>query len=621
MKTSRQSGVPPSERSVVARPRGLSVAASNWIAASLLVLFAALATGAIRSKTVTSDEASHLPAGFTYLAWGDFRLNPEHPPLVKILAGLPLRLAGAHTPSRDSESWRGALANGANQWDFGHDFLFATPGNDADRLLFLGRLPMVAVGVLLGVLLFLWARDLFGATPALGVLALYALDPNFLAHSALVTTDVAVACFTLGTCYFVWRCCRVLTVANISGAAVFLALVFASKFTAVLLAPMVVTMLVVRVLQREAWHVSLGAWRLDLVGRARAAAAAAALFATMALVAWGGVWSAYGFRSAPTSDPGAHFPVWTKLSSVQLKGQTASGWQAAAIARAMRPVIRHHLLPETYTYGLLSATAGAQARSSYLAGNISNRGRWWYFPIAIAVKTPLPALLLAASGLAVVWRRRGKPLSVADLAVIFAPPALYLAASMASQLNIGLRHVFPIFPFLYLLAGFAIRALVTADRLATRVGAAVLAAWLAAGTLAVYPHFLAYFNEAAGGPKNGTAWLADSNLDWGQDLRLLKRWMEEHGVARINLSYFGSADPDYYGIDYVFLPGWRSFAGRTPSRPEVPGYVAISATHLVGIGLDERDQLFYRHLLRDATLVDRVGYSIYVYYLGPPGVR
>jgi hypothetical protein len=145
----------------------------------------------------------------------------------------------------------------------------------------------------------------------------------------------------------------------------------------------------------------------------------------------------------------------------------------------------------------------------------------------------------------------------------------------------------------------------------------LLLAWLAIGTLRAFPHFLSYFNEIAGGPRQRVHWLADSNLDWGQDLPGLRDWMHAHGVGRINLCYFGNADPSYYGIKFVALPGsWGVWDDRSPSQPDVPGYLAISATNLAGVGL-QTPQLrsYYARLLQHARLVDTIDSSIFIYAL------
>ncbi len=180
---------------------GLSAMRQYLAPALLLALFAGLAIASVRNSSVTGDEVAHLPAGYTYVRTGDFRLNPQHPPLVKALAGAPLLLLDL-APVDRLPGW-----TEADEWVFGRAFLTANRA-PMERILLLARLPMVAIGVVLGAVLFLWARDLWGRGAGLFVLLLYVLCPNLLAHTALVTTDVGVSCFTVFTLYALWRLVR-----------------------------------------------------------------------------------------------------------------------------------------------------------------------------------------------------------------------------------------------------------------------------------------------------------------------------------------------------------------------------------------------------------------------------
>ena len=166
--------------------------------------------------------------------------------------------------------------------------------------------------------------------------------------------------------------------------------------------------------------------------------------------------------------------------------------------------------------------------------------------MAILVKTPVPILVLAALGTFLLLRRRGQNRGDGtDRILVFLPPLVFLCFALLSRLNLGVRHVLPAFPFLLLLAGFAAAELLNTRRRWPRLFLALAAAWLLVGTLRVFPHFLAYFNEVAGGSRNGIHWLVDSNLGWGQDLARLKPWMQRNNVQRVNLCYFGNADPTY----------------------------------------------------------------------------
>jgi hypothetical protein len=250
-------------------------------------------------------------------------------------------------------------------------------------------------------------------------------------------------------------------------------------------------------------------------------------------------------------------------------------------------------------------------RSAFLNGQYSATGFWNYFLWSFTWKTPLLTIALIAVGLVVALKLRRQ-----ELAWLVVPPLVYIAISMASHLNIGHRHLLPIYPFLFVLAGSL--ALVWKKwKPAVRAGSAGLAFVGVAASAAVgFPHHLAYFNELAGGPRGGIEKLVDSNLDWGQDLKKLRHWLDTQGIREpIAFCYFGTADPLFHGIRYVNLPGGYPFAATGPVPTS--GYLAISATNLKGAYFSPEGRAFLRGLLQRATVVDTVGYSIYIYRINP----
>ncbi|HET7375386.1 MAG TPA: hypothetical protein VFK30_01685, partial [Anaerolineae bacterium] len=236
--------------------------------------------------------------------------------------------------------------------------------------------------------------------------------------------------------------------------------------------------------------------------------------------------------------------------------------------------------------------------------------------------TPLPTLLLGLIGLASILKQR----SMRQTTVAWLPPALAMAAALFSPLAIGYRHILPVLPFVIILAGQVtnLKWQVTIGNFNRRLHfglISLLIAWLVIGTLSIFPHHLSYFNELVGGPAHADQVLADSNLDWGQDLPALKEWMAENKVDRVNLAYFGTALPAAYGINYWPLPAFLHFIigpevdSYNPYTPE-PGWYAISATSL-RLGLVYRDQNLYAYF-RDKTPDARAGYSILLYKVDYP---
>jgi len=260
-------------------------------------------------------------------------------------------------------------------------------------------------------------------------------------------------------------------------------------------------------------------------------------------------------------------------------------------------------VPEDYVRGLLFVARHSEERSTFLLGRLSDHGFPSYFLVTFALKTPLALIVLL-----VLAAFASPPLSGRRAAFLWLPVAVYVAFTFTRGLQIGHRHLLPIAPFLFVAAG---RAALLAGR--ARFAVPVLAAWAAGAALGVHPYYLAYFNELAGGPSQGYRLLVDSNLDWGQDLKGLKAWMDAHGVTRLKLSYFGSADPAYYGIDADRLPGYSSPHPARVVREVHPGdLVAVSATNLQGVYLDPEDRLLMERFRRLVPF-DQVGYSILLY--------
>jgi hypothetical protein len=232
----------------------------------------------------------------------------------------------------------------------------------------------------------------------------------------------------------------------------------------------------------------------------------------------------------------------------------------------------------------LSATLSrlSEGRSAFLLGRYSTEGWWWYFPAAMLVKTPLPLLAAAALG---AWSLRAQPRR--EWAWLLLPPALYLGAALTSKTQIGYRHILPLYPFLAVLAGLGGGWLWTRG-VQGRGAAAALSLWLALSVGRAHPHHLAYFNELAGGRAGGAAWLADSNLDWGQDLPGLAAELKARGNPPVVLGYFGSDDPAARGLRYVPL--------ATVANVERPGNAALEkgAPLLFALSQTNRAGVYYR---------------------------
>jgi hypothetical protein len=564
------------------------------ILAAGIALYVGLAVGGMRRKAAAFDEVAYLPAGYTHWKLRDFRLSPEQPPLVKLLAAAPL-LAGEVTLHQD-DGWARR-----RQWDFGHNLLYVW--NDADRLLFRARLPVVALGAALAAAVYWWTRLHWGAAAAALALLLCALSPETLAHGQLVTMDLGVALFIFLCVVAFERVTQALTASRVAAAGAALGAALATKSSAFVLGPILLALALRRALAGEPLPRSLGSGRSSpLQTRLARAAHLAASLAAMALLALLVLWTAHLWEPRVSPDP-----------SVEAALDWEANWPANRLAAGAASLARDSgLLPEAYLFGVLKVFAHAEGRPAFLMGERSQHGFWSYYPTSMALKTPLALFVL----LAAAWVTRGSHRAPARVEwYLFLPPLVYLVLAAARPINIGHRYVLPVYPFLFVAAGRAAAwaAGAAARRPAARVLVASLAAWYSVSVLRVHPHYLAYFNELAGGPANGYRYLVDSSLDWGQDLKELARWQRELRIGRIKLAYFGTADPAYHGIDCERLPGYTAPPPRHVTRRVNEGdVVAVSATVLQGLYVEE-DMLPLFEKLRTLRPIAVLAHTIFVY--------
>jgi len=551
---------------------------TGWALAALLLLqMAWVADRSLEWKSPTFDETAGLVAGFAAWTTGDPRLDAESGMLAKRWAALPAWISGASPPDFSGESWRVGF-----DWRLAMEFLYAS-GNDPDSLMRGARRMILVFSVLLGALVYAWSAKLFGPAGGLLSLWLYAFCPNVLAHGRLVTSDMAFCLTLAASIAATWWAFQRVTLFRVASCGAAVALLMLSKFGALIALPMLLLLFLLRALDPEPLEVDLGPARSLERGSARVAILAGVLLfaASVSVVA---IWAAYGFAYRATQ--GAFVPYnWARVEAV--------GGIPARLVLAARDL---HLLPETWLYGLGYTLATIQDRVAFAAGSFGRTGWWWYFPYAVAIKTPLGTLgVLALAALAGIspWlagHQDAPPASrwipIRRTAPLWILLLVFWTASLGSNINIGLRHVLPTYAPAFVLAGAAVRF---ASRRSGAVLLVVLLLATAAESLAVHPHYLAYFNPLGGGPGGGYRRLVDSNLDWGQDLPGLARWLGERrteGERRpCFLSYFGSALPRGHGVDCRALPSYFDLHPHAPMPELEPGLYAISATMLEALYL------------------------------------
>jgi len=534
---------------------------TGGVVALLLILVLELGSF-IRRETQTWDEACHIFAGYSYWTHGDFGMNPEHPPLVKLLATAPLLSLPLKVPPHEKV------------FSKEEDFTAATRfvySNDAEQILRRVRIPAALLTVLLAILLFLATREMFGSVAAFVALTLFVLEPTLLAHGAVVATDMGLSCFLFATVYAFYRYVKKPTAVRLALTGLATGLAFATKHSAILIPPILILLALYEVIRRHGS--SADAAGTPAESRGKQALRLAVAIIAIGLIAGAVLWSSYGFSFHPR--PG--FETTSRLTDY------AARLKHPFQAKMIVAFARWHLLPESYLYGLTDVGFTAEFSHSYLLGTIYPHGVWFYFPLAFAIKTTLGLmLLLALIPLALKWSNTD---SRRELLFLTIPPAVYLAVAMASLMNIGVRHILPVYPFLIVLAGWAASKLIEHTRRWTYV-VVLLLLWNAASSLRIAPVYLAYSNELWGGPSQTYKYLSDSNADWGQQLKSAKKYLDSREVKNCWFAYFADvvADPTYYGIPCKPLTTiasvWLQPSIDVPAS--VDGPVLISAGVLSG---------------------------------------
>lgn len=524
------------------------------VACLLLVLFLQLAFS-VKQESISWDEGDHLFTGYMMWKHDDFGLNPEHPPLVKLVAALPILHMQLRVPELEHRQFKlEAFLDGRN----------FTAWNYSKGILFRARMAASVFTLLLALLIFCTAREMFGTAAGFIALTLFVFDPNFLALGALVTTDVGVSCFIFGSVYCFYRYVKAPSLARLLIAGGVTGLAFASKHTGILLLPMLLALVICESLRRDA-----GGQRTRNIARLTGA------FIATILIGFVVLWASYGFRyGARPAGLSLNPPLATYLQQISKPSE----------AHILGAVAHLHLLPESYLYGMADIQFVDDIYTAYFFGNIYPHGTWLYFPGALLIKSTLPFLILLLATIILIATRRFRYWR--EILFLTVPPAIYLAVAMSSHMNIGVRHLLPVYAFLYVLAAGAAATLLHTNRRWV-YAIVVLLLWQAFEAVHVFPAYMAYANEAWGGPANTHKYLSDSNVDWGQQLIAVRRYLDEHKITKCWFVYFpeGAVDPSPYGIPCSFLPTtdtlwWLNVPLNAP--PSIDGTVLISDGDLEG---------------------------------------
>ena len=601
--------------------------------AVLVVLVAlALSITSLWDDSFIVDEIPHVGAGYSYITKGDYRLNPEHPPLAKDLAGLVLSLLPVNQSAFSTQYW---LSDINGQWNFGRTLIY-NPSNNVDLLARTAKSAMLLFFVLSAVLIYRFANERYGKAAALIATILFSFSPTVLAHSRFVTTDMpALFGVLLGTYFFI-KYLQKPSRKTFWLAAIAFGIAQLTKFSVVLLAPLFILMVI--------------AW---LFANSFSFKSSAVLFVrSLVLMAMGiilVVWPVYALHTMN------YPPAKQKSDSTYNLGSYGNRLIADPVIWASdKPVIRPLAY---YATGLLMVNQRAiGGNTTFFLGEVRNYAWKNYFPVVYAIKEPLAFWLLTIIVFVYLTTKTQFLISnfkflkikewVKTYFVEFSMLlwiAIYWYLSIRANLNIGVRHLLPTYGFVFIMLAGQLSKIIRDSRLLgkgsrakpgisveirdykakIKIGTILIFAllgWYIVENIRVYPYYLTYFNQLAGGPSGGHQYVVDSNLDWGQDLKRLAMWVKNPpaggNVDKIHFDYFGWADQGYYlkeklvWINAGTYKDARDFLAKNPNG----GYIAVSASFFMGSR--EKPETSYAWLDAHKPIAV-IGNSIFVWKITP----
>lgn len=542
---------------------------TKLIAVIIIASATVLAIASFWNDSPVVDEIPHIGAGYSYVAQHNYQFNPEHPPLAKDLAGLALLTLNLNQSAFGKSYQKNWPTDVNGEWNFGRALIYQT-GNDAITLVRVAKLPMLLFFIISAWIIFIWTKKLFNDKAALLATFIFSFTPTIIAHSRLVTTDIALLAGIMASLYFFERYLENQNPKNLWIAGIVFGFGQLTKFSAFLLIPLIILLAMVwaYVNQQKLSGIIRTAWK------------------TVMIVVIG-----FAFVVGPIYQ--LHLLNYTgqkqKADATVILGTYGNRAFADPVIWASdKPLLRPFA---QYGLGVLMIfQRNVGGNQTYFFGNVYREAVKSYFPIVYALKEPIPFLILfivAIIGFFIYACSKKEGLKnwikihFAET-VIFSWAILYWTTSINANLNIGIRHLIPVYGATAILVGGQLSVLYKHIKLkkAYLTFLGVMCAWLLTETLMIFPYYLTYFNEFAGGSAGGYRYVVDSNLDWGQDLKRLADWVNDNNIQKISLDYFGWADQSYYldGKFYWVVSGKYKTKDQFLADNPAGGYLAVSAT-------------------------------------------
>ena len=592
----------------------------KYIFAFIMLFMAIVSVALAWNDSLTFDEVAHIPAGYSYVTMHDYRLNPEHPPLLKILAGLAILPLHPHFDT-SQDFWTTANNLGEyGQWTAGKHLLHQAQ-NNTDMIVFLARLPIVFLSLFCAAFLFFWGKKIGGIVTGLFAMILFAFDPNILGHNHFVTTDIGIAIAFACAFYYFLQFLKTPTWSYALFGGVALGIAQVTKFSAILLLPffgiLLITYPLITFIDNDQSRIKT--FFIYIIK---------GIFALIIMVCV--VWITY----LPIT---YKMPLDVLPQIAHIKGQPDKYPRDRYLIQFIEYTNQKTILRPfaTYTQGVMQVFNRVDdGNVTYFMGSVSNDASRWYFPFVFIAKQTLVHLFFYVTAFmlfALFTIRSCQKIFRQSLTQSFKKCRafcvyrfheislgmfimLYSYISITGNLNIGFRHLFPMMPLLYVLTAKTIidsyKKLQDPKRKKIiRSIFIIIISILIITTISAYPFYMSYFNVLVGGSKNGYHYVTDSNADWGQDLKRLKIYLDAHPeIDKIRIDYFGGDDIHNRIGDGRYILWWDN------KRPIEPGHYALS-TFFIQESIFTKDRAYddSYQWTRELTPIDQVGTSFLIY--------
>ncbi len=561
---------------------------ARLIVAIFLLIFIFQGLYVCQVKSPTYDETTWLTTAWYithFWSWQEDYHILLHPPLSFYIHGIPLRLLEWGYQSRDLRP----VPEGKLAETFPYPYFEILTYN---TVFLLAKIPILLLSAVLGIYIYCWASQLYGRRGGVFAVGVYSLNPYMLAHSTLITTDMVIACFFFIAGYYMWRFCLKPSIGNMLRTGVALGLALSSRVVSLVLLPIWMLMILSLLAYKKYWHprhsVNAGGEGMEHSG------VLPQIFSAKTLIVGLAVSICLGFLILE--------------ASYIFDMQPIRAFNAAQRTDMLSRFFGKNSVPlGAFINGLrLHLNFSANIRRTFFwAGEYSHQTWWYYHLVTFILKNPIPLLAFLLVSISFRSQYTGHFLT-REYFLLLPAIVFFLCISLAFPMNTSSRFVLPAYPFLFVFVSRVV-TLKILKRMAARVVLGALVVWYMLSTLSAFPHYLAYCNEFIGGTGNGYKWFADGSFDWGQDLKGLGSYVQTYRIPVIQLAYFGTAKPEYYGIRYTTL---EEPDGCEPTS----GVIAISATRLQGVY--EENHACYAWLAAYEPIA-RIGGTIFVYAIKP----